>query len=73
MRFELLFDTSCHARRWAGFMIITTISSRGTPAITTRESRTSQISMKTAISMRLNISRTKFIMPFESASDTLLM
>ena len=66
-------DTSCQALRWAGFIIITTTSSSGTPAITTRDRRTSQMSIKTAISTRLNISKTKFIMPFESASETLLI
>ena len=40
------------------------------PAMTTSESFTSQRNIKTAIRIRLKISSTKLIMPFESASET---
>ena len=58
------------ALRCAGFRMKMIPAKTGTPAITTSERRTSHISMKIAIRTRLKTSRTKLMMPLESASET---
>ena len=58
------------ALRCAGFKMKMIPAKTGTPAITTRERRTSHISMKIAIRTRLKTSRTKLMIPLDSASET---
>ena len=67
---ELLLDTSCQARRWAGLISRTITKNRGMPAMTIRLKRTSHRNMNTAMRIRLKISSTKLMMPLERASDT---
>ena len=67
---EDLFETSCHARRCCFFMANMTSMNIGRPDSATSVSLGLTISMNTSMNTMFNISMTKFIMPFESISDT---
>ena len=64
--------TLCHALRWRFFISSIKPAKNGTPARMTRAIFQCIANMNTAMNIRLKISRTKVMIPFERVSDTLL-
>ena len=70
MKFEFLFDCTCHALRWRGFIISKTAMKTGSPARIIHERVTLVVNMKTRITARLINSSMLFIIPLDSMSAT---